>query len=141
MLLETGSEDGLYPLEPAAVPAYVDKIVRGATILSVRSGDVLQAFLAFYCNDPQRRVGYLSMLLVHRDHRQKGLAALLVEESVRRLRHMDFYKYRLEVHRENVSAIRLYERLGFERTGEESERTLFMELLLAPTGPTPIHPL
>lgn len=141
MVQDAGGEDNMDVLDSAEVPAYVGKIIRTATILSVRSEDVLQAFLAFYCNDHQRRIGYMSMLIVHRDYRRKGLAELLVQESVRLLLQLGFSSYRLEVHKNNLPAIHLYEQLGFKRTGEERVHTLFMEMLLAPAGPVLMNPL
>lgn len=130
MLLEHGDRNCLGGLNPPVVHAYVDKILRTATILSIRSGDTLQAFLAFYCNDPDGRAGYMSMLAVRRDCRRKGLAALLVQESVRRLRQLAFSSYLLEVYKTNAPAIRLYEGLGFRPNGKEGAGTIFMELRL-----------
>jgi ribosomal protein S18 acetylase RimI-like enzyme len=135
MLLEHGDTNSLDGLNPPVVHAYVDKILRTATILSVRAGDTLQAFLAFYCNDHHGRAGYMSMLAVHGDFRRKGLAALLVLESVRRLRQLAFNTYLLEVYKANAPAIRLYEGLGFEQSGRETGRTIFMELRLAANPP------
>ena len=56
-------------------------------------------------------------LAVHPAARGRGIAAMLLTEAERRLRQRGTQKLTLRVLSTNVTAIRLYERLGFTREG------------------------
>ena len=56
-------------------------------------------------------------LAVHPDARGRGIAAMLLAEAEQRLRERGTQKLTLRVLSTNVTAIRLYERLGFTREG------------------------
>jgi [ribosomal protein S18]-alanine N-acetyltransferase len=71
--------------------------------------------LAFCCLRDAVEAWEISVLATHTDFRKKGhMQALLYEvfQRVGRERH-----YWLEVHESNVSAQRLYEKIGFQREG------------------------
>lgn len=52
-----------------------------------------------------------------KDYWGMGLGTLLMEEALREAKRMDFYQAELGVYADNERAIRLYEKLGFERWG------------------------
>ena len=92
---------------------YVDKIIAKSTIVPVYENGVLNAFISFYCNDLKDHVGYLSMIVVKRDYRNKGVAQLLIEYAISFLQHSGFKYFRLEVNKQNVKALNLYKKSGF----------------------------
>jgi ribosomal protein S18 acetylase RimI-like enzyme len=62
--------------------------------------------------------GIISHLLVLAGFRDQGLGTGLMDEAERRLRERGATHVSLEVEKVNEDAIRLYERLGYERFGE-----------------------
>lgn len=62
--------------------------------------------------------GVLSHLLVLGGFRDQGLGTLLIAEGERLLRARGVRRATLMVEKENEAAVRLYERLGYRRTGE-----------------------
>ena len=111
--------------------AYARKITGHARIAGLRADGTLIAFLAFYCNDPERRLAYMSMLLVRSDYRGRGLARRLVQQSLDYLTQAGFLVYRLEVGKDNREAIALYRAMGFTETGEVEGASLYMERRLS----------
>lgn len=95
------------------ISSYTEKIINNAKIISYHEMGELIAFIAFYCNDLNYKVGYMSMLAVAKEKRGKGLAMNLINSSIDILKKEGFKKYRLEVYKSNVKAITLYEKFGF----------------------------
>jgi ribosomal protein S18 acetylase RimI-like enzyme len=56
---------------------------------------------------------YVAAMAVDRNHRRKGIGALLMDHAVREARDRDLAAVGLDVRRDNTDAIRLYERQGF----------------------------
>jgi len=134
-LLLRAHEEALPSFPPAIdFSAYARKITDHARITGLRVDGALIAFLAFYCNDPERRLAYMSMLMVRSDYRGRGLARRLVQQSLRELTAAGFLVYRLEVGKNNREAIALYKAMGFTETGEEKESSLYMERRLGAEG-------
>lgn len=127
-LLRRAHEEALPSFPPPIdFSAYAKKVTGHARIAGLRADGTLVAFLAFYCNDPERRLAYMSMLLVRSDYRGRGLARRLVQQSLDYLTQAGFIVYRLEVGKDNREAIALYKAMGFTETGQEKEASLFME--------------
>lgn len=84
-----------------------------------------EAFVSFYANDKESGIAYLSMIIVGKETRGKGVGRCLINKAivVSRNENMSFLK--LEVNKENKNAIQFYERLGFKNTGVESPESYF----------------
>ncbi|HEY4898423.1 MAG TPA: GNAT family N-acetyltransferase [Candidatus Nanopelagicaceae bacterium] len=112
-----------------SIPEYAEKIHKNATIFSTHQGGELIAFIALYCNTPNKLTAYMTMLAVSRNHRNNGLASNLLETSIRFLKKLGFRILRLEVYKSNSNAINLYENFGFKKVDEdERDTSVFMEL-------------
>ena len=61
---------------------------------------------------------YIANVAVSPDHRRKGYGQLLVENALEVARKKSCYFITLEVRVSNLSAIKLYEKCGFESVGE-----------------------
>ena len=57
--------------------------------------------------------GWINYLAVEPSRRRQGLAAALMSEAERRLRERGCAKINLQIRRDNLEAIRFYERIGF----------------------------
>lgn len=95
------------------IPNYVDKIQRHATILTISENDELKAFIAFYANDNNKEVAFLTMLAVCKESWRLGYGKRLLELSVNQIQEKGYNLYRLEVKADNSKAIKLYEAYGF----------------------------
>lgn len=92
---------------------YVDKLIKNASIISIIKNDILVGFIAFYDNDPNKDLAFLSMIIVNKESENLGYGKKLLELSLKEIENKGFQKYALNVHVENVRAIRLYENYGF----------------------------
>ncbi len=111
------------------IPNYAEKIKNNAKIISYFDNGNLIAFIAFYCNDLETRIGFMSMLAVDKKNQGKGLAKNLIYSSIEFLKNENFHKYRLEVFKKNIKAINLYIKLGF-KVISELDFSVIMELEL-----------
>lgn len=113
--------DGLFspPIseKPGGVESFADKLGRFGVVL-VASGPTGPAgFAAIYANDLTTREAFMTFLAVLPESQGAGLGARLVEESCAVARDAGMHTMRLQVRDDNLSAIRLYQRLGFEWAG------------------------
>ena len=100
------------------IPEYVDKIIMYATLETISEHGRIKAFIAFYENDEDKELAYLTMIAVHKDHWQLGYGKKLLESSINQIKNKGFKRYRLQVKKDNLKAIKLYEDYGFVRVGE-----------------------
>jgi len=111
------------------VREYAEKLATQAELVTWLDQGRLGAFVALYGNDVAGKEAFISMVIVARPFRARGLASDLVNAAISMLRSRGFATLRLQVHRENAGALRMYERLAFRRTGDSGE-LITMELSL-----------
>jgi|SRR5665213_891595 len=109
--------------------AFASKIWQRATILTIYEKSRLSAFAAIYCDDKKRKLAYLTMIAVSKHCRGRGIARTLMRSSILYLRELRFSTLRLEVYKNNVKAIRIYQNLDFVVVRETSN-SLIMDLAL-----------
>jgi ribosomal protein S18 acetylase RimI-like enzyme len=136
MNLEIAISDLLYKLDNEFDPpltshldiiTYIKKIVANAKIVAIIEEGDLIAFIAFYCNDNINKIGYMSMLAVAKEKRGNGLAKNMINSAIENLKRKRFQKFRLEVYKTNINAIKLYQLNNFTIV-EESDFSYIMEL-------------
>jgi ribosomal protein S18 acetylase RimI-like enzyme len=124
-LLNNISDEFNPPLnESIDIKQYSEKIIKNATILSIIDSGKLAGFMAVYCNDPAKNVGYGTMLAVSKTHRIYGIGPQLIKMTVDYLRKRGFKKFSLEIYKTNPRVIILYKRLGF-LIEKETEKSVF----------------
>ena len=106
---------------------YVDKIEEYATIISIFNNDHLIALIAFYENDSNLDLAFLSMLAVRKDFKKMGIGKNLLNFSIKELKKKGFNNYGLEVRKDNINAIKLYEKYGFIYKEERKNNFIYME--------------
>lgn len=126
-LLAETYPNGIGLIEPSDLDEYVDKICRNATIISCYENGEFAGFIAYYNNDIDNILGYLTVLIIAKAYCSKGLGKILLESSFRDLKNRNFKKYRLEVLKENKKALNLYLKHGFIRI-EDREKVWLMEV-------------
>lgn len=112
---------------------YLDKISRNATIITHYEQSALNGFIAFYANDPNQEQGFLTILIIDSGSKGKGLGKLLLGFSINALKSKSFQNYKLEVSKDNPSAISLYKSVGFS-IENETDSSFLMNLNLNDNG-------
>jgi ribosomal protein S18 acetylase RimI-like enzyme len=109
------------------IPQYVDKLKKNATIISIDKNGQLIAFIAYYDNDPDCELAFLSMLAVESGSKKMGYGNTLLQISIKEIEKKGFKRYGLEVIKDNLKAIQLYEKHGFLFSGERENNFIYME--------------
>lgn len=112
-----------------SLDSYANKLVDNAVIFPLIECGRLSAFVAMYCNDPDGKSAYITMVATAPTARGKGTAAGLVELSIQHARSRGFSQVALEVYRSNVAALKLYNKLGFV-VARENPHSLFLSFSL-----------
>jgi hypothetical protein len=84
-------------------------------------------YICFYANDHATRVVFISAIVVTGSGLQRGKVFYnLITEGARIGIREGMTSVKLEVDKDNISARKLYEQIGFEYTGEEKEHSVYM---------------
>jgi ribosomal protein S18 acetylase RimI-like enzyme len=108
---------------------YAKKIASNATRFESWSEGSLIGLVAAYCNDQERLIAYITSVSVLHKWTGKGIAANLIRHCVKHAQASGMKKISLEVARDNVPAIKLYEKNGFV-LGRANGAFINMELQL-----------
>lgn len=119
----------LLSLGGQSIDSYVDKLLAHAALLTWHEEGKLIGLVAYYCNDPQSGVAFISMVAVAESYQRGKLATILMQAVLASIRTRSFRVCRLHVHRDSLAAISLYQKLGFKKVGLEGKEVV-MELVL-----------
>jgi len=95
------------------IEAYAHKIFDNTYRMEAWDSTELVGLVATYCNDSERMIAYITNVSVFTDWAGKGLGSDLLQRTVLHMQSIGLAQIRLEVDRNNVTAMRLYERAGF----------------------------
>lgn len=115
---------------------YVRKLIDHAEFVTWHQGGSLCAFVAFYANDPDRVLAYISMVATRPDKQGEGVAGSLLASCLSLLSTKGFQKCRLEVAVDNERAKALYFSLGFVEVSREKQ-ILILELAIETSATAP----
>lgn len=118
--------DFLQGLDP---DVYVRKLLDRAEFVTWHQGGSLCAFVAFYANDPDHVLAYITMVATRPDKQGRGAARSLLASCLLLLSAKGFRKCRLEVAVDNERAKALYLSLGFVEISREKQ-ILLLELAI-----------
>ena len=116
-------------LSDQEIDTYIRKISDLAEISSLTEVGGIKGFIAFYCNDPAKDSAFITMLIVNPSCRGQGIGHALVSFVLSIMRTRLFRVCRLQVHQDNIAAIKLYENCGFIIIEDNTEYHL-MECVL-----------
>ena len=94
------------------IEEYAKKLINSAVILTYDEKNKI-AFIAFYANNTNVKIGFLSMLLVDTDLRGIGIGNMLLKQAEEILKAKGFNKFQLDVLCKNAKAFSFYKRNGF----------------------------
>jgi len=105
-----------------SIPDYAKKLINNANFFVATSGSEILGIIVFYSNDVHKKNAYISILGISWKMRGLGLGTKLIKLVLDLIRLKDFETLNLET-RENSSAQKLYEKLGFKVISTLPERT------------------
>ncbi|WP_262966583.1 GNAT family N-acetyltransferase [Methylobacter psychrophilus] len=134
-LLQSERQTAYYlVLSDQEIDAYLRKIYYLAEIASLTEAGGIKGFIAFYCNDPAKDSAFITMLIVNSSCCRQGIGYALVSLALSIMRTRLFRVCRLQVHQDNIAAIKLYEGCGFifikGNTIEDNTEYRLMECVL-----------
>lgn len=124
-ITEEAKNDESFIPKNVNLDAYLLKIEQFALFHSTFSQNMLYGFVAFYANDSQNFCGFITMIIVSKQHRGKGVAKNLINSACNTMQALGMKECSLEVLRYNLSAINLYKNLGFNIVENKSNESVF----------------
>jgi ribosomal protein S18 acetylase RimI-like enzyme len=97
---------------------YSKKIANRASIIIHFDNGIPLGMIAYYCNDLKSRSIYITSLVINDTVRRKGLGQMLTRAAMNHGKSLGFEQCRLEVASSNITAVRFYQKLGFDWTGD-----------------------
>lgn len=115
------------------IPAYADRLLKNAAIVTYYEHQELVGFIGYYKNDLITKTAFLSMLVLDEKFQGRGIGKNLLQFSIDDVKKQGFTSYGLEVLKSNSKAIKLYKSLKFEITADRNEVWL-MEMKFEDAG-------
>jgi ribosomal protein S18 acetylase RimI-like enzyme len=104
------------------------RLIGSLKFRTLRVGDQLAAFSVFYMEN--KNTGRLLFLVTDENHRKKGYAELLVQETVRVMKNMGAKRIWLLTRASNERAQRLYRKLGFQEFLYDPDGFVYFEIII-----------
>jgi len=109
------------------IPEYSNKLSRNAVHFCAYTRNELAGFLACYFNHPKKEFAYITTISVTAKYQSMGIAKSLMNNAIQYAKTNGFPRIRLEVRRDNLSAINMYNKMGFILQ-ESRDEDLFLEM-------------
>lgn len=111
-------------IETDDLNSYLLKIQNNAEFITHYIAGQCAGFIAFYCNDEAKELAFITLVLLAPEFRGRGLAKNLINYTLEYCSKNGFKKCRLQVRKDNCSAIKLYENCGFITESYNDEKIL-----------------
>lgn len=105
---------------------YAEKLVDKGYVYNVVIDSEKVAFIAFYANDCESNIGYLTQIAVKQDCKINGVGYALIKQFEKISYEKGMKILKLEVSNCNNHAINFYKRSGYEYYGKATESTIYM---------------
>ena len=105
---------------------YFRKVSTYADFVVVKCNDTVSGYCAYYANDFQTRLAYITLFAIKKEMRGRGLGNLLMRYVLKCAKEKGMRRIRLEAHKDNISAIKFYFKNGFKPI-DESISAFYME--------------
>ena len=106
------------------------KIDQHAEFLKYYFDAKLVGFIACYCNNYDSKKAFISLVLIDKYYRGRGISKKIFDQLFGLLKEKKFTNCGLEVRRDNVNAINLYKSLGFKSVDSTDPHSITMNILL-----------
>lgn len=116
--LELANNPSFLPYRGIGLKDYLNKLDKFASFEKYYIEGVLAGFTAFYCNDTINKKAFITLVLIHPKFRGKGISKYLMNKTLINIKQNNFIECSLEVKKDNKKAIKLYQTIGFNVTGQ-----------------------
>lgn len=103
---------------------YLNKLSANAELLVHNDPSGVQGFVFFYCNAHDRIASYISLIGTSLKARGKGVGFALLNQVLFISKQRGYSCCKLEVRKDNISAFKLYKRIGFAIVEDRGEKYL-----------------
>lgn len=111
----------------SSIEEYVDKVLRFGNMYVIKCDEKIKGFIIFYSNDEKNRKAYVSLIVVSKEFRRQNVGTDLIKICETISKNLGMNMIRLEVDRDNESAQRFYQVLGFSFVDDGETESLYME--------------
>jgi len=108
---------------------YAEKLWHNAITYVAKSEDYL-GFVSFYANDFTKQIAYISQIGVHPTYQGRKIGKSLMNKCIEYSKSKGMEKLKLEVYKQNNSAIGFYNKNAFVFNGESTENTMYLIKIL-----------
>lgn len=105
---------------------YILKLSKNAEVYACYIEDKPVGVVAFYANDVSVKTAFLTSILVNRDLKGRGIGSALLTAAENECFRRGFKEIRLEVHCENLAAIRFYKNRNYRFLRKSSDDSVYM---------------
>lgn len=105
---------------------YAKKLIDHAEIISYSANSNLISLIAFYANNEQSKIAFLSFIGTSKKYRSKGIGKHLIDMMINVVKSRGYNKIQLEVYKTNTKAFDFYKKLGFSLV-EEHEKVFLLQ--------------
>jgi ribosomal protein S18 acetylase RimI-like enzyme len=95
------------------IRAYAQKLHNQAVRFEAWLGEELIGLVACYCNQPVGGKAFATSVSVWSEYQGQGIATRLMRQCIEHLRGLGFCHIELEVNQRSLSAVALYQKIGF----------------------------
>lgn len=103
---------------------YFKKLSEYAELVTHQQRDELLGYVFFYCNDPSKRVSYITLIGTSTEARGSGVGFALLQYVLSITKVRGFSCCRLEVRKDNTRACAFYKRAGFVVVEDRGDKFL-----------------
>ncbi|MBE5825469.1 MAG: GNAT family N-acetyltransferase [Butyrivibrio sp.] len=123
----SGNEFITFENNDEAIELFSKKVLENGHMLVEYINDEPAGYICFYCNDHATKTGFVTAIVVSGQGLVKGKIIMnLAKMAISYGTKAGMTQLRVQVHKDNKHARKLYEQLGLEYTGEENENGLYM---------------
>lgn len=103
---------------------YAKKLHDNGSLFEAYIDGKLVALVAMYANDNVTKKAYITYVYCKKEYRKLGIANQLIKNAFEKLKENNFKSVSLEVTTDNIPAVNLYKKFGFEITNLQSQNSL-----------------
>lgn len=105
---------------------YAEKLYHNAIVLVAKKKDYVNGFAAFYANNTNTCVAYLTQIAVKSKVQNQNIGQMLLDSSIEISKKIGMSAMKLEVNDSNHIAIHFYKKNGFKFCGDASGDSKYM---------------
>ena len=118
--------------EKVDIEDYAQKLSKHAVNFEAWDGGVLAGLIAAYFNDTENGLGYITNVSTVGGYGGRGIASTLLQKCIAYGQAQQFESIGLEVNKQSLAAISLYQKFGFVTVGETDT---MLKMNLSPLNP------